>query len=188
MKKMIFGVFAGAGVFFLWMCLSWMLFPWREHKIKVLPEEQLIMDTLRVVVKEPGLYSFPFYKTVDGQMDEKGWMERHSKGPIGYMAYFPGGKAPLSAGQVVAAFLTSLGAAFIAMLLLMLSRDRVQAFIPRVGLVTLLGLLVWVVADVSLWNWFLFPMNVTLLSLFDDVMAFGLMGFFLANAVPSEKK
>ena len=52
MKKAILGTLLGAIVYFVWGAASWMLIPWHAATTKAVPQEQLVSDTLKTVIKE----------------------------------------------------------------------------------------------------------------------------------------
>lgn len=184
MRKAILGVVLGAAVHFAWGAVSWMVLPWHDTTIKKLPEEQLLTDTMRVVVKEPGLYFFPCDRTESGRMDPRVWEEKFRKGPTGLIAYSPGGKAPMGTSTFLFGFLGDLLAAALCMVILLSARDRVHAALPRVLLVMGVGFVAWASVHLPYWNWLGFPADYTVVALADMMIASGLMGAVLAVFVP----
>jgi hypothetical protein len=182
------GVIVGAAVYFIWGMVSWMVLPWHDKTIKPLPEEQLITDTLKIVVTEPGMYFFPSDRKADGaKIEEAAWSEKYKQGPVGVMAYSREGMEPMSPGKFVRAFIMNLVLAFLALTILSLCRDRVQGFIPRGLLVGLLGLLAGLATHGSYWNWFNFPLDFTVVGLLDETIGFTLMGLALAKFTPRDQ-
>jgi len=184
MKKPVIGILLGTAVLFVWGAASWMLLPWHSNTIKKFPEEQLVMDTLKTVVTEPGFYFFPSHEGPDGRMDDGAWAMKYKHGPIGVMAFSPAGRTPLGSAN----FLSEIGSDFIValvtMMLLCLSRDRVQSTVPRALLVMSIGLVVGMAAHVTYWNWFVFPAGFTVVNIADGLVGFLLLGFSQAKFVP----
>ena len=181
------GALIGAVVYFAWGAASWMLLPWHEANMKRLPEETLIMDTLRVVAKEPGLYAFPCGRDArDGKEPKEDFAARHKKGPVGLLVYQPGGKDLPMASNFAASFVNSLATVLGLMALLSLSRGRVKGLMPRALLCAAAGAFVWIVAHVPYWNWFGFPAGYTLTLLGDLVAGFFLAGLAISRFVPGE--
>jgi hypothetical protein len=186
MKKAVCGVLLGALVFFVWGMVSWTLLPWHKATMKPLPEEQLIRDTLHVVVKQPGFYFFPSHQPKGQPMDSKLWLQKFQGGPVGVMAYKPAGGTPMDWTSFVISFLVALVAAGFSMMILILARAGLPSTSGRVLVVLGLGVFIWLVSDVPYWNWFFFPLDYTLVLLLDNILAFGLMGLVLAKFVPDD--
>lgn len=184
MKKIGLGILAGAAVLFVWGAVSWMFLPWHNGTIKRLPEEQLITDTLKTVIKEPGFYSFPGHEGPDGKKDDGAWAEKYRRGPIGSVVFQPAGAEPMAPSNFLCEIVGNLAAAAVTMLILYLSRDRVKGIVPRALLVTAVGLVVGVSAHMTYWNWFRFPGDFTAVNVLDGLMGFLLMGLTQAKFVP----
>lgn len=184
MKKAILGVVVGATVLFIWGSISWMVLPWHNSTIKPLPEETLLLDTMRVVIKEHGLYMFPSGQTPEGGMDQQGWIEKMKRGPSGLMVFIPGGREPAMGKNMLVNFLGNLFAAAVLLLILSSAADRVHSLGGRVGLSAAVGLLVAVMGPVMQWNWFSFPAGFTAVAVFDHVIGSALMGAVLSFFVP----
>lgn len=185
MKKQAIGVFLGGLTLFIWGAVSWMILPLNEASIQALPQEQLISDTLKTVVKTPGVYLFPSGKTPDGQMgDRNEWAEKYKMGPIGFLVYSPNGTEPMSPRKFAIGLVLNLLISAVAFILLSLSRDRVRGVMGRAGVVLVLGLGAWLSVHASYWNWFNFPFGYTLTTLFDTVVAFTLLGIVISKFVP----
>jgi hypothetical protein len=185
MKKMTVGVILGGIVFFAWGAVSWMVLPFHNKSIHKISEEQLVSDTLKVVIKDPGLYSFPYCSPDHTKEEQAAAMEKMKAGPTGMLFYSPAGWDPMSPKAFVISFLTGLFAAFVSMLVLAFSRDRVQGLGSRVLLLMTLGLMGWVLSDVMYWNWFHFPCDFVAASLIDWLAEFALLGIVLHKFVPT---
>ncbi len=186
MRKPLMGALLGALVYFVWGNISWLMLPWHASTIKHLPEEQLISDTLKTVIAEPGFYSFPSATTTEGHQDMKAWAEKYRKGPIGSLIFSPNGKEPIGFLNIIFGFIGALVIASITMAILGFSRDRVTGFVPRTLLVLLLGLLAGFSIHYPYWIWFHFPMDFTLVSMEDTAVSFLLVGMVQAVFVPKE--
>lgn len=182
---MVLGVLAGAVVYFVWGALSWTVIGLHNKAVKTLPEEQLITDTMKVVIKEPGFYIFPSAKLPSGEMDHAGWAERYKAGPIGSVIFQPNGRAPMVPSQFISSFMIGVVASLVSFLLLSFSRDRIQTLPARVLLLVGVGIMAWVVSDLSYMTWFSFPCDFTIINLLDDVVGFALLGLVLHKFVPA---
>jgi hypothetical protein len=185
MKKMILGVILGAVVFFAWGAVSWMALPFHGKTLKPLAEEALITDTLKVVVKEPGVYGFPFCDMKASKEEQAATMAKHKAGPIGILVFDPNGNDPMSPGRFLNSFLIGLIASIASMFILAFSRDRIQGLGARVLLLAGVGFMGWAVSDLMYWNWFAFPCDFVLANLLDWVVEFSLLGLVLHKFVPT---
>jgi len=183
MKKSIIGVVLGAAVFFVWGMVYWMFIPIMNSTIDKLPEERLIMDTLKVTVDKPGLYMFPSLETSEGRMEEKAWAKLYEAGPTGFLVFHPGGKAPMSSGQMIVALLIALLASGFTLFILKLSSSCYKTYASRVLLSVELGVFAAFMAHVPYWNWYNFPTDYTLASGFYLICGFLLIGLIEARFV-----
>lgn len=184
MRKMILGAVVGAVVYFAWGMVSWMALPWHDATMRSLPEEQLLTDTMRVVVKEPGVYYFPSGRTPEGRMDPAQYAEKYKRGPAGFMAFSPGGTEPMSGGTLVVSFLSGLFIAAVLIAVFGVSRDRVIGRLSRIALAGAVGLAAAVASHVAYWNWFGFGGDFTLVQVADVVFCFALVGAVVSFFVP----
>ena len=184
MKRPVVGILMGTAVLFAWGAVSWMVLPWHNKTIKKLPEEQLITDTLKTVVTSPGFYSFPGHPGPESQIDEGAWREKYRRGPIGVVIFSPTGKEPMTSTNFLAEIAGDFVIALISMILLSLSRDRVQNILPRAVFVMSLGLVAGMATHMTYWNWFNFPLDVTVVNILDLMVGFLLLGFSQAKFVP----
>lgn len=186
MRKAILGVVLGAVVYFVAGALSWMVLPWSNHGLKKLPEETLIRDTMKVVLKEPGAYMFPSDKTDNGKMDDKSYLELFKNGPSGIMFVRLGGTEPMSASNLVISGFTALVTSAFAMVFLILLRKRVTTLMGRWLVVVFLGAFAWFNSLMPFWNWMAMPSTYLGTIFLDVLFGFGLLGIVLAKFVPVE--
>jgi hypothetical protein len=188
MKNAFVGIFLAALASFIWGAVSWMVIPWRNATVKSLPNETLIVDTIRTVVKEPGFFLFPadMNNPSPQQPDgKKAWQERMRQGPVGTLAFSPTGREPMGGKTFFLQFLLGLlVAAFLYRILCAARGPRGVA--PCVGLAALIGLAAALATSGSQFIWFSFPAGFTLVSILDLVINFSLMGAVLAKFIPEE--
>lgn len=183
--KSVLGVVLAAAVYFGWGMLSWMVLPWYNNSVSQLPEEQLIRDTLKVVIEKPGLYVFPGCNTENGQKpDMKVMKEKARTGPVGMMTIIPQGTEVMTTKNMVVDFVHGLLAAGVIAWIFCIAGGQIKTFVWRVILAVKLGALSWLVRDVPYWNWFHFPTCYTLINLAHLIIGFALMGAVLAFFVP----
>jgi hypothetical protein len=183
MKKPMFGVLCGAIAYFVWGMLSWTVIPWHNHVVKTLPEEQLISDTLKTVVTEPGVYIFPSLTS-----DRATFAERFGKGPTGTLAFSLGGRTFMGPKKFLTAIASAFVVAAVTMMLLCAARERVKAIFPRALMVAAVGVAVFFSAQLTLWNWFSFPFDFTMVSAADSLAAFFILGLVQAPFAPRAER
>ena len=186
MTKRVFlsGVVGGVALF-AWGAVVHMYLGLYEPSVKSLPHEAALVGTLQQAIREPGFYFFPGFepgqeKTEAGQ---KAWAEKMARGPHGILVYHPEGGEAMSPRQLLIELAGDVLAALIAAWLLATAAGGVRGFGARLLFVTLLGLLAWVVMDLSYWNWYGFPGGMVVASLIEQVGGFFLAGLLLAALI-----
>ncbi|MBV9080531.1 MAG: hypothetical protein JO102_05370 [Elusimicrobia bacterium] len=181
MMKAILGVLVGAVVYFVWGALSWTVIPWHNAAMKSIPEERLVSDTLKVVIKEKGLYFFPSHPAGSAE-DEKAWKERYTQGPVGMLVFSPAGREPMGPSMFGFAIL---GALLMSSLLMWIFwASRLARAVHLIHLGAAVGLIAGLATHLAYWNWFGFPGAWTAVGIADLVIAFALTGAALCPFVP----
>ncbi|MFN0117792.1 MAG: hypothetical protein ACKVQC_05795 [Elusimicrobiota bacterium] len=184
--KFIIGSILGAVVLFFWGTLSWMVLPLHNKALKPLPQERLIRDTIKTVVKEPGVYFFPSGIDSDGnKLDQSVLQESMRQGPNGFMALNinDGG---MNGKTFLISFLTGLITAALCLWVLFRMKDSVKTYFTRVAAVVTIGFIGWVSFEIPYWNWFFFSTAHTFAAFIDAIVGFGLLGLVIAKFVPEE--
>jgi hypothetical protein len=186
MGRILLAGIVGGIVVFVWGALSHMVLPVGEMGIRVLPDEEAVVSTLRTTIREPGLYLYPGMDMTrePTEAEQKAWEARYKAGPRGMLVYQPGGDQPLSPRQFGTELLADIVAALIAAWLL--SR-AVEPYLRRVVFVTFLGFFAWLVTSVSYWNWYGFPTEFVLAEAVDSIVSWLLAGLVLAKIVKPDR-
>jgi len=188
MMKIVLAAVLGGIVVFLWGFASHAVLPLGTAGIQDLPNEDAVTGTLRVAVREPGLYFFPGMPMSPGMTKsqkaaaEKLWSERLRRGPSGLLVYTPGGKEPMSLAQLGAELLSDVLGAMVAAILLSMA-GPIGSFGMRVLFVTLLGLFASLAIDLSYWIWYGFPALYTAAAAVDQTLSWFFAGLVLARVV-----
>jgi hypothetical protein len=187
-KRIIVGSLLAGLAMFIWGSVSHIALGLEESAIKEIPNEDQLLPLLQTNIKESGFYFFPGMGSSANLTKEqkaaaeKKWTEKYTAGPYGIMIYHPEGEQPMSPRQLVTQFGVEIVTALVAALVLAQARG-LKAYLGRVGLVTLLGLLPFFVVNVPYWNWYGFPPHYTLIQLADKVITFFVAGLVLAALV-----
>jgi hypothetical protein len=184
-KKILLASILGGIALFIWGSLSHMVLGIVDAHIKQIPNEDAVLASMQHNIKEPGFYFFPGYEHSLDMSDEpqtttQKWEQKVREGPNGILVYNSQGREPLEPSQLLIELLTNIVAAFLAAILLVKALGGVPSFGARVLFVTQLGLFARIVADVPYWNWYGFPLDYTISTMYDDVIGFFLVGLVLA--------
>jgi hypothetical protein len=187
-KKILFGGVLAGLILFIWSALAHMALPIGSMGIKSLPNEEVVIAALKTNVNQPGLYFFPGEGVMQAESLSKeqqeaamaAWMKKIETGPRGIMVYHPTGTTPMSMSQFGTELLADIVGGIIVAFALAMALGRLRTWGARVGFVTLLGLLPWVIVDLSYYNWYGFPAAYELGELLDQVIGMFLAGIVLA--------
>lgn len=186
-KKIVLGGIIGGVLMFIWSAVSHMVLPIGEMGIKAIPNEATVLAAMSHI-KEPGFYIFPGEDMMQSksltkeqqQAAKDAWTKKYEAGPRGVMVYHPTGETPMSARQLISEFLSNVLGAMIAAFVLAMATLRVRSFAGRVGLVTLLGALSWILIEFSYLNWYGFPTAYVTGQLIDQVVGMAFAGIGIA--------
>jgi hypothetical protein len=180
MKLLLCGILGGA-VMFLWGAFFHEGVRLHYRNVSTIPGEESVMATLQGLMKEPGLYFFPWEDHFKGEEGLKKWEEKYASGPHGMLVYHPRGGEISMSRMMVIEFLRDVLCALIAGYLLCKASASLPAYGSRVLFVTLFGVLVWLAFSVAEWNWYEFPTGWMMADFLEQVGKFGLTGIVLAR-------
>ena len=189
MKRIVVAGILGGMTVFVWGWLSHAVLPLGTVGIKNLPNEDAVTGTLRVAIRDPGLYFFPGMLQAPGMTKaqkaaiEELWTKRLREGPSGILIYTPGGKEAMSLAQLAAELIADVLGAGVAAILLSMAAGALGSFAGRLLFVTLLGLFASLAIDLSYWIWYGFPGSFTAAALVDQVLSWFFAGLVLARIV-----
>ena len=177
-KILIAGVVAGI-VFFVWGMLSHTVLGLGEVGVQPLPNQAVVLDSLKQNITAQGLYLFPW------EEDQAKWQESFRVNPSGILVATPAGKEFSFGGKLTQEFATNL----ICGLLLAWIAARWSGGSSWKGGALLglaLGLFAHVDILVSFVIWYGFPANFTVAQLADHAIA-GILAGAAAGAILGRK-
>jgi len=175
-KRILLAGVLGGLALFMWGGLAHMVLGLGTVGIQYLPQAQPVMDTLKASVPQSGFYFFP-------QMDAAGKVPPDKAGgPYGIMIYHNAGAGGSMGGQLVNECLLNIVLAIFAAFLLSLA-PGLNGYVPRVGFVTLLGIVVGSMVNLEYWNWYGFPLSYTVAAIAEVVIGFLIVGLIAAALV-----
>ena len=163
MQKIIIGAVLAGLVVFVWEFFFHVLSPLGTVGLSGLPAEEAVLDSFRSNLPEAGLYIFP------GQLDDdmETVVEKYQQGPVGLLAYKPGGGPAMDPVQLARQLLLDiLAGAVLAWLLVSVGANLRAAVAYGAGV----GLFAVLVMGLPQWNWYNFPLTFTLASGADIVI------------------
>lgn len=177
--RIILAAVVGGVIMFIWGAVSHMTTPIGEMGLKPMPDS--VWSSLKPAIAEPGLYFFPGGDMSHSSPEaDAAWEKKMESGPVGIMAYSPGGEAPMSPRQLSTEFVSNLLAALVGAVILALIPSGRGSFIRRVLVALGLGVLAWLSVDVSYWNWFKFPLTYTIGTLLEQSLGWLFSGIGMA--------
>ena len=186
MRVLLAGILGGL-VFFFWGFLAHEVFGLGQVGLKDIPNEQVMLSTMRSSINEPGLYFFPGLglgpnPTSD---EKKAAMERFTQkatsGPMGLLAYRPVGSNVYSMRYLGTEFALDVVLALIGAILI--AWAGLARFGSRVAFVTLAGVMAALLTNVQYCNWYAFPRDYTLAAIATQVIGFFLSAIVIAMIV-----
>jgi len=177
-KRILLAGVLGGLALFLWGGLAHDVLGLGSVGIQNLPQQQPVMDALKLSAPPSGFYIFPPVDAAAKVAPDK------VGGPYGMMIYHSAGAGGGMGGQLVNEFILNIVLALFAAYLLSLA-SGLTGYLARVGFVTLLGLTVGLMLNVEYWNWYGFPMSYTIASIAIVVIGFLFIGLIAAAIVKS---
>lgn len=182
MIRIIVAAIVGGIVMFGWGAFSHMVLPFAEAGIKSVPNEAAVTSALETNMKESGFYFVPGMANLHNptEQDQAEWTAKYEKGPNAIIVYHPIGRqafSPALFGRELAS--NMIAALFVALIL----SWSTASYVKRVGIAALVGAAGWASISLSQWNWYRFPMDVTLAEGFDQIVGWLVTGIVMALIV-----
>lgn len=180
MRIVIAGIIGGL-VIFIWSAVAHVALPIGEAGFKVPAQQEAVLGALSQSTAGEGVYMYPSMP-MEQYNDEtaSAAFDQRSRGkPYAFVIYQPGGNpvnqsmTPTLIKQLVTDILAALVAAWILAL-------GAWHFRRRVLVAGALGLFAWLAISLPQWNWYMFPMNLTLAVLIEQVIGWLLAGAAMA--------
>lgn len=180
MRILIAGLIGGL-VIFIWSAFAHMALPIGEAGFKVPAQQDAVLAALAQSADGEGVYMYPSMP-MEQYQDEaaSAAFNAQSRGkPYAFVVYQPGGN-PVNQSMtpnLVKQFASDLLAALVAAWVLAIGA---WSFGRRVLVAGALGLFAWLAISLPQWNWYMFPMNMTLAVLVEQVVGWLLAGAAMA--------
>ena len=172
--RMFLAALIGAVVVFLWSFVEHTFLPTAGMGVQPLPNEAVIVPTLRSNLPKRGIYHFPPIDMNDrSEAAEKAYAEKLSTGPQGIIAFDPNGSDKnFFPRRLALEFVSNLAAALLlAAVVAKFGGGAINGALIGAGF----GLFAWLSIDVSYWNWYHFAGPYVIATLIEQGVG-GLLG------------
>jgi len=175
MSKTIITIVLGTVLLFAWNAVSWMALPFHSNTINNMPEAAMQVDQLKNVLTADGVYHYPGLPENNSKQAIADINTKLEQGPRITMMVYKAGPSSfqdpmLFVGGLIINLLTVI---FAFTLVSKLHNKSIQNIMLSCLTV---GVLIALVTDISWMNWYLFPIDYTLVNVFDRLIAFALLG------------
>jgi hypothetical protein len=186
-KKMWLAGLISAVIMFFWAFIAHDVLPLGTMMISTTPSEDAVLASIRSNVNGSGFYMLPGdvmnkIKTMPKDQQRATMEQAQARWMAGPRAILIYGTEPSAGfGMLLGReFLSTLFGALIITYVFVMALPNLRTFAHRVVFVTLIGLLPFLIADESLWNFYGFPPAYVLSEVGDYVVGTLLAGIFLA--------
>lgn len=183
MKRVLIAAIVGGLIVFVVSAVTHMFTPLGTAGMKLIPNEDPVIEVLRTNLTESKVYFFPGMNMQQEPTpaEQKAWEDKVRRGPSGMIIYTANGVEPAFPKQLGIEFLTVVLSCFVAAWVL--SRV-VGSYASRAIIVALFALFAFLSISASHWNWYAFPPAFVLAEAVGEVVAYLLAGLAIARIVP----
>ncbi len=180
MKRTILTIVFGTLILFVWNAISWMALPFHEQSMQSIPDKALNTKKLQRHMTEDGVYHWPGLPENDSEEAFKEIEEKLAAGPrITLMVYKSGSTSFFDPMNF---FWNLLYILFTVILLLGIVRRLANRTTRNILWVTIaVGLVIGLMSDLQLMNWFMFPLDYTAANILDYLVMMTLLGLLFAK-------
>ncbi|MEM9544655.1 MAG: hypothetical protein AAGA77_01710 [Bacteroidota bacterium] len=178
-KKGIITIILGTLILFIWGIISWMVLPFHGNSLNSIPEGAMDTQELKKLMPESGVYHLPGMPADNSEAAMKKVEDQLAEGPrITLMVYKNEPTQLFDPKDFITSLLLNLLTALFTFLLI--SKLGYKDLKSIMMACLLIALLMAVVADLSVMNWFMFPFDFTFANIIDRIVSFGLLGLLFA--------
>ena len=184
MKRILLAALLGALAAYVWTTVAHMFLPIGMMGISVMPNEDVVLQSLSENIPTEGMYVFPGWD-VEKEMteaEENAWYEKHRNGPAGFMVYTPKGGEAMPPSMLITEFVSILLATLV---LAFVAASLAGSYGKRVLLLTMFGVFAWFSIIVSYWNWYSFPTLAIIAEGIDIIVGALVSALVIAKMVPA---
>lgn len=180
MKKQIITVLLATLALFIWNAVSWMALPFHSNTLNTIPESAFDGPLLQQELGKDGIYHYPGLPENGNEEAMASVVEKLKTGPrVPLMVYVNGETSFFDPADFAFSLLFNLLA--VVLMVFVVFRIEVKSTQNILTTCLALGLLTGCMSDLPQMNWFLYPLDFTLVNVFDHIMSALLTGLILAG-------
>jgi len=172
-KPLVRCAIVGGVIVFLWLMISWILFPMHKMAMNNFTDEREVTSCVLRAAPKDGIYVIPSYEE---QTEGRAQTE-----PFIFVNVVRSADLKNMGRPIIISIITQIVGAFLITYLLL--RAKAMKYWNRVWFVTIVGIVVALLGTVPAWNWWHFPIGWTILEIFDIAIAWFLGGLVIAKLV-----
>jgi len=174
-KRILISLIAGTIILFLWNAASWMVFPFHSNTLKNIPDNAIQTELLRKEMPESGVYHYPGLPTNNSTNQMNKIEAKLKEGPRITMMVYKNEPTELFEPKT---FLFSLLINLLTVIGVFFLISKIGISNPKTIFIStlMIGIVAAIVSDISLMNWYMLPIEYTLVNTFDKIISFGLLG------------
>jgi hypothetical protein len=180
MKRKIISLIIGTLILFIWNAISWMVLPFHSNTLNSIPDNALNTELLQEHLLKDGVYHYPGFPKEDTPQALSVMEKGIETGPRITLMVFKRGKTELFS---MLSFLGSVAFNFVTVLLLyfLIQISRVQTTKSILLMTLFVALIISFASDLAQMNWYLFPLDYTILNILDHLIPFLLIGLLFCK-------
>jgi len=176
MRTLIAGVLGGIAMF-IWATIAHTILPLGEIGISQMQDDGPAIQAMQAATGDKaGLYIFPAWGSEEPDMAE--YDATLATSPSGVLIYHPAGRNGLFVQNLAVEFVNEVILTILVAYLLAMA--AVTGFVARMSFVAVVGVLAALASNASYWNWYGFPLDYTLATMFVEFVGYLAAGAAIA--------
>ena len=173
--RVIITIILGTFLLFIWNAVSWMTLPFHENSLTNIPDELIDREQLKSLMPESGVYHYPGMPNMNSPEALAQVEKQLEEGPRITLMVYKNAPSTLFDPMdfVVSLLLNFLMVLFTYFVIAQLVDKNVKSILFAT---TSMALLVIIINDLSLMNWFSFPFDYTFANIIDRLVGFTILG------------
>ena len=187
--RILVAAILGGIALFAWGAVAHMVLGLGDTSFKGIPNEEMVLGTMKQNITQPGLYFFPWMdmKSAD-KVAMEAWTQKYKTGPAGLMVFKPVGGEGMSPKQMITQLVTDFLAVLFAVILLAKAVGGIGGYFGRVMFMATFGLITSFALTFPYWNWYGFPFDFAIASLIEQVGGFMVAGLVVGGMLKPKVK
>ncbi|WP_370088628.1 hypothetical protein [Ekhidna sp.] len=178
MRQKILAVLAATILLFIWNAVSWMALPFHSQSLNTLPDQVVKFTELSSIQLEEGVYHYPGLPENSSPEAIKSLQQKLKDGPrVPLMVFKPGPSELFNPNDFLVSLLLNLST--VSVVLIILISTKSSGLKQTLANSALLGVLITVMSDLALMNWYQLPWSFVWPAIADHVVGLVLAGWIL---------